>query len=200
MPVGSLNPETSEALTAAPVVALYSPIVPLPWFATHRFAPDTAMAVGRLNPETSAALTAAPVMALYSPIVPPLLFVTHRFAPDTAMPVGLLNPETSAGSGHPRDRHRAGIRPTGRVVRAGRVELHDGRKQQSLLKTFGRQRPPKMPRTKPGVLLATRAFDLIPNRSPGPLARWHGRLRSLMDDPKIAEILARPRLNQLVVL
>jgi hypothetical protein len=29
MPCGKLNPETSEALIVAPVVALYSPIVPL---------------------------------------------------------------------------------------------------------------------------------------------------------------------------
>ena len=70
MPSGLLNPETSEALITAPVVALYSPIVPLPSFVTHRFPPDTAMPSGPLNPETSEALTTAPVVALYSPIVP----------------------------------------------------------------------------------------------------------------------------------
>ena len=32
MPIGSANPETSEALIVAPVVALYSPIVPAPKF------------------------------------------------------------------------------------------------------------------------------------------------------------------------
>ena len=66
-----LWPSVIEAvLTAgAPVVALYSPIVPLPPFATHRFPPDTAMPIGPFNPETSEAFTAAPVVALYSPIV-----------------------------------------------------------------------------------------------------------------------------------
>src|SRR5438045_8833976 len=96
MPTGLLNPETSEELTAAPVVALYSPIVPAPVLATKRFPPDTAINCGPLKPETSEALIVAPVVALYSPIVPPLLLVTLSFPPDAATPHRVFN-ETSEG-------------------------------------------------------------------------------------------------------
>ena len=95
MPYGKLNPETSAALTAAPVVALYSPIVPLPLFMTHRSPPDKAMPLGLFNPATSEALTAAPVVALYSPIVPPPRFATHRFASRHSDAPRLTQPETS---------------------------------------------------------------------------------------------------------
>ena len=48
-PRGVLNPEISEAFTVAPEV-VYSPIVPLPEFATNRSDPETAMPSGKLNP------------------------------------------------------------------------------------------------------------------------------------------------------
>ena len=65
---GEFNPEISEAFTVAPEV-VYSPIVPLPSFATNRFDPDTAMPIGSFNPEISEAFTVAPEV-VYSPIVP----------------------------------------------------------------------------------------------------------------------------------
>jgi hypothetical protein len=81
MPSGPFNPEMKELLIAAPVVALYSPIVSLPEFVTKRFPPDNAMPDGKLNPEEmKELLIVAPVVALYWPIVLLLLFVTKIWA------------------------------------------------------------------------------------------------------------------------
>ena len=70
MLAGSDKPATSEAFTVAPVVASYSPIVPLSKLVTYKSAPDRAMPYGSLNPETSDMFTVAPVIALSSVIVP----------------------------------------------------------------------------------------------------------------------------------
>ena len=70
MPYGPFNPETSEELMVAPVMALYSPILPFVLLMTKRLPPYSAMPAGLLNPEMSEELIVAPVMALYSPIVP----------------------------------------------------------------------------------------------------------------------------------
>ena len=56
---GPSNPEISEAFTVAPEV-VYSPIVPVPLFATNRSDPETTIPCGKLNPEISEAFTVAP--------------------------------------------------------------------------------------------------------------------------------------------
>ena len=102
MPPGEFKPDTSEAFTVAPVMALYSPIVPAPFwpkakFVTNRFPPDNAMPTGTFNPEEmKELLIVAPVVALYSPIVLAKAFATKRFPPDNAMPNGPFNPEMKA--------------------------------------------------------------------------------------------------------
>ena len=68
MPCGSPKPETRDAFTTDPDI-VYSPIVPVPSFATNRFEPDAAMPNGSINPETSEGFTTAPDV-VYSPIVP----------------------------------------------------------------------------------------------------------------------------------
>ena len=60
---------------AAPVVASYSPMLPVPLmllssFATKRLFPEMAMLEGNCKPETSALFMEAPVVALYSLIDP----------------------------------------------------------------------------------------------------------------------------------
>src|SRR5262249_18789699 len=98
MPCGILvNPETSAALTVAPVEASYSPIVPPIPLATNRFPPDTAIPFGSPRPVTNCLLIAAPVVASNSPTDPPFdSSVANRFPPDTAMPHGPpINPVTS---------------------------------------------------------------------------------------------------------
>jgi len=45
IPPWVFNPETKAAFTIAPEV-VYSPIVPLAWFVTNRFDPDTAIPPG----------------------------------------------------------------------------------------------------------------------------------------------------------
>ena len=63
-PEGPFSPVINFALIAAPVVALYSPTVPLPSFTTKRVLPVTPSPVGAFNPVMKLALIAAPLAAL----------------------------------------------------------------------------------------------------------------------------------------
>src|SRR5438105_4784168 len=68
-----------ELFIVAPVVALYSPIVFVFWFATNRSPPKNAKPTGPSNPEEMKELfIVAPVVALYSPIVLLPKLVTYR--------------------------------------------------------------------------------------------------------------------------
>ena len=60
------NPVISEALLVVPEV-VYSPMVPLPLFATNRSAPESARPSGPLNPLISEALMVAPEIHWHSP-------------------------------------------------------------------------------------------------------------------------------------
>src|SRR5207253_4408836 len=81
-------------LIVAPVVALYSPTVPLKKFVTNTFPPENAMPYGPFV-EMKALLTVAPEV-VYSPTVLPLMFATNRFPPDNARPSAPFNPEIKA--------------------------------------------------------------------------------------------------------
>ena len=81
-PIGKFNPEIKAGLTVAPEV-VYSPIVPLPEFATNSLPPDKAMPAGPFNPEIKAGLTVAPEV-VYSPIVPVSESVTKISPPGLA--------------------------------------------------------------------------------------------------------------------
>ena len=70
-------------------------IVPVPWFATNRFEPDTAISDGSNRPEISEAFTVAPEV-VYSPTVPVPRVARNKFDPETAMPCGSSSPEISA--------------------------------------------------------------------------------------------------------
>jgi len=106
------NPETSEALIAAPVVALYSPIVLPNSLASKRSFPERSMAMRLCNPETSEALIAAPVVASYSPIVP--LVSVHD--------IEIISREGEVlGIIQPRDQRGVDRGPGGGVVFAYRV-------------------------------------------------------------------------------
>jgi hypothetical protein len=70
-PRGPFNPVIKLALIAAPVVALYSPTMPLPSFATNRRLPDKASPCGWFTPVMKLALITAPDEESYWPTALP---------------------------------------------------------------------------------------------------------------------------------
>ena len=64
IPAGKFSPETSAEFSGAPVVALYSPIVPARKFVTNKFPPDNATSRGPFSPEISAGFIGAPVVGV----------------------------------------------------------------------------------------------------------------------------------------
>src|SRR5271165_4111253 len=89
---GSFSPVMKLALITAPVVALYSPTVPLAEFATRRLLPDNASPVGLLNGgATGMTLGTAPAVG-YPTTVPAPVFATRRVLPDNKSQVGPSSP------------------------------------------------------------------------------------------------------------
>src|SRR5713101_596866 len=94
------GPVAKLALIGAPVVALYSPTVPLLKFATKRWSPDRKSPAGPSSPGMKLALITAPVLALYSPTMPLKSLVTKRRLPHRKSPAGASSPRDEVGVNH----------------------------------------------------------------------------------------------------